>query len=292
MRRGVVALRLSCRSSVVSGPVAEEWWTVRQPAVLWAVPAFLPYVQPPLTSAAVRAAERHLGVTLPATYLAMLETQNGGYLRATWPELPHQRLDGIGPNFPGVAAGRAWWHAPDADEEMWVPPEPDLLVPFDGEGHWDLCWDYRTSGPHAEPAVTYVDIDAEEHATVAGSFDAFLDGLVDEVEATAFRVTADISLDRFGQILAEVSGHEIEDQGDWNHGYRELRARLGDGSWLWVSPNRVPAGFDRDGAQVITTQETALRLPAEPDCRFIVQCTPDVTAVVQAMLEEAGHRYD
>ncbi|MGI5180316.1 SMI1/KNR4 family protein [Dactylosporangium sp. CA-152071] len=269
--------------------MTEEWLTVRQPAMLWEVPAFLPYVQPRLTSAAVRAAERQLGVTLPATYLAMLETQNGGYLRATWPGLPHRRLDGLGPNFPGVTAGRAWWQAPDADDEMWVPPEPGLLVPFDGEGHWDLCWDYRTAGPRAEPAVTYVDVDAEEQVAVAGSFDAFLDGLVDEVETTAMRVMADISLDTFGQILAEVSGHEIEDQGDWNHGYRELRARLGEQAWLWVSPNRVPAGFDRDGAHVVTTPETALRLPADPDCHLIVQCTPDAAAAVQAMLVAAGY---
>jgi hypothetical protein len=44
----------------------------RRPARLWRVPAFVPYVQPPLTAAAMRAAEHDLGVTLPDAYVSML----------------------------------------------------------------------------------------------------------------------------------------------------------------------------------------------------------------------------
>jgi hypothetical protein len=30
----------------------------------------------------------------------------------------------------------------------------ELLIPFNGDGHWDLCLDYRCIGPDADPAVT------------------------------------------------------------------------------------------------------------------------------------------
>jgi hypothetical protein len=261
----------------------------RPPALLWAVPAFRPYVQPPLTAAAVRDAERYFGVRLPAGYLAMLAVQNGGYLRATWPDLPHRGLDGIGPTYPSLILDDAWWRAPGAAEEMWVPPGLALLIPFDGDGHWDLCFDYRVSGPHAEPAVTYLDVETEKEAPVADSFDAFLDGLVDELETTAFRIRADVSLDVFAQTFTAASGYEFEDAGNWDHGYRQLRARLDNGAWLWLSANRVPAGFDRDGTRVIATPQTALRLPTDPACHLVVECTPDATETTQAVLRAIGH---
>ncbi len=260
-----------------------------QPDLLWDVPAFLEYVQPALTPDAVHAAERQFGVTLPSAYLAMLAVQNGGYLRATWPDLPHERLDGIGPEFPSITRDDAWWRAPDAEEEMWVPPEPGLLVPFDGGGHWNLCFDYRGAGPRADPTIAYIDIEAEQDVPVAGSLDAFLDGLVDEVDATAFRISADVSLDAFAQVFAAVSGREVVDQGDWNYGYRQLRAQMVDGAWMWVSENRVPAGVRRDGNQVVATAETALRLPADPACRLIVTCTPDAVKATRAALRATGH---
>jgi len=55
----------------------------RKPELLWAVPAFLPSVQPPLTAEAVQAAERQFGVRLPPVYVSILAVQNSGYLRAT-----------------------------------------------------------------------------------------------------------------------------------------------------------------------------------------------------------------
>jgi len=88
--------------------------------------------------------------------------------------------------------------------------------------------------------VTYVDIETEEQVQVADTFAAFLDGLVDEVETRAFRIAADVSLDAFAHVLATVTGYEVTDQGDWSHGYQQLRARLSGGGWMWVSPNRVP----------------------------------------------------
>jgi hypothetical protein len=261
--------------------------------VLWSVPAYLPHVQPPLTGGAVVAAEELLGVRLPGAYLAMLEVQNGGYLRATWPGLPHRGLAGIGPGSPSVTRGGAWWRPPVEDDDMWVPPGAARLIPFDGGGHWDLCWDYRATGPEAEPSVVMVDVDGESVTPVAEDFDAFLAGLVDEAEASALRVRADVSLDGLAAVLGDLLDCAFVDRGDWAHGYRQLHARLeGAGpadTQVWLGENRVPAGFHREGRQVVVTTETALRLPADPRCRIVVETADDESGLVRQALRASGY---
>jgi hypothetical protein len=255
---------------------------------LWAVPAYLDYVQPALTDDAVAEAEAQLGVRLPRAYLQMLTVQNGGSVRATWPDSPHRRVDGIGPELPNLTH-EPWWRRDDAEDDMWVPADPELLVSFDGEGHWDLCFDYRACGPTGEPAVTYVDSELEEDTRLTDSFVDFLDGLVDEVERDAIRVYGPVSPEEFTTVLGRAIDRDFVDVGDWNNGYRVFRARVGESaSWVWVSPNRVPAGFRRQGERLLTTDETALRLPADPDCSLLMTSTSDVDAIVrQAALATA-----
>lgn len=256
---------------------------------LWLAPAFLDYVQPRLTSDLVRAAEAQLRVRLPANYLDMLEAQNGGYLRATWPGLPHRRLDGIGTGFPSLTSVDAWWYGADANAGAWVPAESELLVPFDGDGDWDLCFDYRVHGPSAAPTVTYIDIEQGHDIALTDSFDSFLSGLVDEVERLAIRVYADVDLDEFGRLFAAACGQPVVDQGDWNYGHRHLMANMGaPDRWAWISPNRVPAGFRRAGDRVVSTAETALRLPQDEACRLLVRFTPDAAEATRAALLATG----
>jgi hypothetical protein len=256
---------------------------------LWAVPAYLDYVQPVLTEEAVAEAEHQVGVRLPQAYLQMLGVQNGGYVRATWPDSPHRCVNGIGPGFPNITR-EPWWRRDDVeDDDMWVPTDPELLVSFDGEGHWDLCLDYRACGPAGEPAVTYVDNELEEDTRLTDSFMNFLDGLVDEVEREAIRVYGPVSLEEFTTVLGRVIDRDFVDDGDWNNGYRVFRARLGEpASWAWVTPNRVPAGFRRDGARVLTTDEMALRLPADPDCTVLVTATPDSDDMIRRAVRATG----
>ncbi|GAA3292925.1 SMI1/KNR4 family protein [Dactylosporangium vinaceum] len=250
------------------------------------MPAYLPYVQPPLTGAAVAAAEERLGVRLPAAYLAMLEVQNGGELRATWPGLPHRRLAGIGPHFPSITRDDAWWRRPDDGDDIWVPDGAGRLVAFDGGGHWDLCLDYR--GGDDEPEVVMVDVDGASVTAVAKSFDAFLAGLVDETEASALRIRSGIGLDDLAALLGDELDCAFVDQGDWAHGYRTLHARLPGGAQVWLSENRVPAGFHREGRQVVVTTETALRLPADPRCRIIVETADDDAGQTRSTLQHLG----
>jgi hypothetical protein len=78
-------------------------------------------------------------------------------------------------------------------------------------------------------------------------------------------------------------------QGDWSHGYRQLRVSIGDDAWMWVGENRVPAGFHRDGDEAVVRAEAGLRLPADPACRLTVECTTDVMEATRAALQVTGY---
>lgn len=255
---------------------------------IWSVPAFLPYVHPPLTRDVVEQAERQLGVTLPASYLQLLEVQNGGYVRCTWPQLPHRQIDGIGTSFPTITSP-AWFQDEGAEDEMWVPVGPELLVSFDGEGHWDLCFDYRSSGPTGEPSVSYIDTELEDDVPVATTFDEFVAGLVDEVEQRALRIHADIGLDEFAAAFAAACGRPVEDRGVWDNGYRTMRVDMGDGPlWAWITPNRVPTGYSRDGRDIVTTPEMGYRIPADPACSILIDYTDEAAAAVRDAARATG----
>jgi hypothetical protein len=81
------------------------------PDTIWRVPAYLPYMQPPLTDEAIAAAEQGIGCALPVEYLNLLRQQNGGYIRYELPEMVHHLIAGIGPHYP-------WLRRFDWDEEQ------------------------------------------------------------------------------------------------------------------------------------------------------------------------------
>jgi SMI1 / KNR4 family (SUKH-1) len=254
----------------------------------WAAPAYLDYVHPPLTDADVAAAEALLGVRLPQSYLVLLRQQNGGYLRGAWPGTVQHTLFGIGAGFPSITTHEAWWKAPQAGDG-WAPRLPGLLVPFDGDGHWDMCFDYRDCGPQGDPAVTHIDLEAEEDRQVAGSFDAYLDGLVDDDSDAALRLYGDATVDGVAAALAAAFGKSVDDQGAFAHGYRVLRIAMpGQYEWCWLSANVVPRGFRRVGRRLDATPELTLRFNEDPACRVIVSSTEASQAAVQAAVVAAG----
>jgi hypothetical protein len=238
---------------------------------LWSAPAFLPYVQPPLTEECVAAAERQHAVRLPLFYVAMLRQQNGGYLRGV--RGVSTCLAGIGPKFPSIVQDNAWWRPRHGTPEVWVPPCSELLVPFDGDGHWDMCFDYRLHGGLSEPAVTYVSCESECEESIAPSFESYLASLEDSL-------AADTRL--YGEFDAELVAHRLADRlrtgtptvDNFAHGYDQWRLRMpGDAEWIWCSPNRVPTGFDRVGDKVTTTETTTLQILEDPGCSVLVAVT-------------------
>jgi hypothetical protein len=255
----------------------------------WQVPAFLDYVQPTLTEETVREAESQLAVQLPRAYLDLLKQQNGGYLRASWPDSVSETLFGIGPRFPSITRDDGWWRPKNADSQMWAPPQSELLIPFDGDGHWDMCFDYRKHGPRREPTIAFVDCECERERPITESFVDYLAGLVDESAATATRLYGLAAPEVVAQRLSQHLGAPAPTVDDFAHGYPIWGIALsGESRWIWVSPNLVPAGFRRDQRRIIVTPESALRIPEDPDCTVLLSCTEESKAAVSEALIALG----
>jgi hypothetical protein len=209
---------------------------------IWRVPAYLPYLQPPLTDDAIRSAEADIGYPLPAEFLDLLRRQNGGYIRYSLPENVHDSIAGIGPHFPSLT--RFDWDESQAHVSypLWG------LVPFDGDGHWHLCLDYRQD-PRA-PAVALADIECDEESRVADSFAGYLGLLRVRVE-DEFVLAAVSDIERVTADLSSALGARFDPPDTRARGYPVRFARLGrdrlqNPQCVWISPNTVPRGFVRD----------------------------------------------
>jgi hypothetical protein len=257
----------------------------------WRAPAFLPYVQPKLTDARIAKAEAELGVRLPPTYLAMLRQQNGGYVRS---EGVARVIRGIGPRFPNILARNEWWRPDpedededddddddededddDDDDDEWAPKKPELLVSFDGDGHWDLCFDYRDAPRSNAPAITLVSHEDRSDERQHGSFEEHLAAREDPF-AGVIRLYGEITAVSLAKRVTRELGARTEKvSSGFDHGYPVWGAELPDGAGLSWSSNVVPAGYDRKGRRVVATKKTALQLAEEPGCKLLVMVSGD-----------------
>jgi hypothetical protein len=256
----------------------------------WQVPAALDLVQPALTDQAVSAAEAQLGVKLPAAYLELLRKQNGGPLRATWPATYSRVLWGIGPQAPSITCDQARFRPRHREPRHWAPAGSELLIPFDGDGDWFLCFDYRKLGAREEPAVTLLDCECEFEEPLAETFLTFLAGLVDQV-ATSQRIYGEVTAEGVARALAQQLGAPAPRLDNGASGYASWRIALrGDHQWCWVSANAVPVGFRRAGAtdQIVMTEETGLQIPEDPACVALISSTGDARAAVAAGITALG----
>jgi len=210
------------------------------PDTIWSVPAYLPYLQPPLTDEVIASAESHIGFKLPNEYLDLLRKQNGGYIRFSLPETVHRSIAGIGPNFPSLTEF-------DWDEYQDSVSYPlHGLVPFDGDGHWHLCLDYRKNP--TTPAITYADVECDSQSHIADSFADYLDMLRISVDDDQYVLEGVSEIEKLKGDLSRHLGVPFNPTETWNHGYPTERAPLGsddDPQWLWISPNTVRRGFVR-----------------------------------------------
>ncbi len=145
------------------------------------------YVDGPLTPEKYSAVEASLGYKLPAAYLALMASQNGGIPRRTnhrtgertsW-ATDHIAITGlysIGSAKPcslcGTFGSKFWI------EEWGYPPIGIYFADCPSAGHDMLCLDYSNCGPTGEPKVVHVDQEFDYKITLVGeSFDAFVRGL-------------------------------------------------------------------------------------------------------------------
>lgn len=145
------------------------------------------YVGSPFTDADASAIEAELGYTLPASYLALMRSQNGGIPRRTnhrtgtatsW-AADHVAISGLyaigrdNPHSLGGEFSSKFW-----ESEWGYPPIGVYFADCPSAGHDMLCLDYRECGPDGEPQVVHVDQERDYAITfVAATFEAFIRGL-------------------------------------------------------------------------------------------------------------------
>ena len=148
------------------------------------------YVGAALTPSMVGEVEGLLGVSLPASYLELMRTQNGGMPRLTCHAVPeptswapdHVAITGIF----GVDSRKPCSLCGEAGAELWFEEwgYPRIGVYFadcPSAGHDMLCLDYRACGPTGEPTVVHVDQEDGYRVTaVAPTFESFIRGLATE----------------------------------------------------------------------------------------------------------------
>jgi hypothetical protein len=203
---------------------------------IWRVPTYLPYLQPKLTDKILENAEKQIGFKLPIELVEILKAQNGGYIRYKLPETPQEIINGIGPNFPSLA---------DIDWEEskeYVSFELDGLVPLDGDGHWYICLDYREN--KETPKVYYIDIECDNQEEIAESFKEYLELLELDIENELVIETED-SIENTAKLLENILEIKFEEPTYFNSGYANYQSKYKN-SILWLTPNKVPAGFVRE----------------------------------------------
>ncbi|AYQ33883.1 SMI1/KNR4 family protein [Runella sp. SP2] len=204
---------------------------------IWQVPKYLPYVQPNLTDEIIKEAEKKIGYKLPNEYLELLTIQNGGYIRYTIKDTLHSQISGIGPYYPSITAFE--W----LKEYEGLSFEVDALFPFDGDGHWNICLDYRQNKD--EPEITYIDTEIDFEKPIARNFKEYIDKLIIETE-NQFVIETNAPITETLKFISISINNDFGQPDLFAHGYPIYSNKFND-NWIWVSPNKVPNGFIRQG---------------------------------------------
>ena len=265
--------------------IAEKVWRANKH--VWRAPAYLPYVQPELTDDILKDAEKRLGFKLPTALVELLKIQNGGYIRLSLDDGIHNVIAGIGPNYPSLTD----FDFEDAQE--YVSFSLKNLIPFDGDGHWYLCLDYRKD-IHS-PSVTFIDIECNKQKKIAKSFAEYL--LLLELEMDETMVIENIpSIEETIEKLSMLLETSIPSPDSWDHGYDLYRFTLGsddEPEWLWISPNEAPSGFVRSDDKRYNqlkglVKGSKKRYPELPDNCYLLSFTDGAEEKVLNACSKAG----
>jgi hypothetical protein len=239
---------------------------VKDIKTIWRVPRYLPYVQPTLTDETIREAEKQIGQNLPKEYVELLKIQNGGYIRFTIPDTPHSQIYGIGPYFPSITQFE-WLK----EYEGTVSYKLDGLFPFDGDGHWNICLDYRKN--KFDPEITYIDTESDYEKNIAKTFQEYLNILVLDADGEFF-IETDLQIEEVVDLISKTAKINFEKPDYFAHGYPIYRSKYKD-SWVWVSPNKAPSAFIREGEDRYEEMKslmntTALRFPELSETNLLI----------------------
>ncbi len=148
------------------------------------------YIEPPPTAEVIRQVEKELGYTLPESYIALMQVQNGGFSKksafptstpTSWAD-DHIAIEG----FLSIGWDKTYSLCGKLGSrfmmEEWGYPDIGIAIcDCPSAGHDMVFLDYRECGPQGEPKVVHIDQEDDYYITpLADSFEAFIRGLVDE----------------------------------------------------------------------------------------------------------------
>ncbi len=250
------------------------------PETIWKRPAYLPYVHAPLTDEVIVKAENTLGCTLPSDFLNVLRVQNGGPIRFRIPDSVGGMIAGIGPCFPSITD----FDLKDCQE--YVDFSLDGLVPFDGDGHWYLCLDFRNTAK--DPGVSYIDVECNSEEMIADTFGNFLNLMELSIEnELMIRNVANIEDARMQ--LERLFGAPFEQKVS-NIGVPYMKCQTGK-EWdrcFWITSNKVARGYSGDNPSAFQFVGEALLFPELPPDAVIFEAPEDHIDSYRAILREAG----
>jgi hypothetical protein len=177
------------------------------------------YVEAPFTHELLASVEQELGYKLPAAYVELMRTHNGGIPINTrfptneptsWAEdhIAITGIFGIGRTKTNSLCGE--FGSPFMLEEWGYPTIGVCLCDCPSAGHDMVMLDYSACGPQGEPTVVHVDQEADYAITyLAPDFEAFIRGLVNEDVYDTSAEDLQHDLDRvqhgaFSSLLAEL----------------------------------------------------------------------------------------
>jgi hypothetical protein len=238
--------------------------------------------------------EKRIGFKLPQEYVDLLASQNGGYIRWSLQDTVHDVIRGIGPYFPALEAG-SWESYGD-----WLPfdlKEGRYLVPFDGDGHWSLCLDYRRDS--RRPGVTIVDTEGVRENQVANTFGHYLRMLKPSIDEDVFVLLNVENVETLKGRLGSRLEMEMDKPSDWANGYLEhrLKNEAGDSpKYVWLSLNLTPRGFVRfDDPRYDELKDalpgTARRFPGLADEAIILTASAVIIRDLLSVLTEVGVKF-
>lgn len=146
------------------------------------------YIEPAPSPETTVAVEAELGYKLPASYIALMQTQNGGIPAhgrfptdqpTSWAE-DHVAISA----FKGIGFGKQWSLCGSLGSRFKIEEwdYPDIGVYFGdcpSAGHDMIALDYRACGPSGEPCVVHINQEADYCITpLAADFETFVRGLV------------------------------------------------------------------------------------------------------------------
>jgi hypothetical protein len=237
------------------------------PQTIWTRPAYLPYVQSALNDEILAAAEKQLGHSLPKEFVEILRVQNGGPIRFRLPKSVGDTIAGIGNKFPSLLDQGL------ADAQEYVDFSLDDLIPFDGDGHWYHCLDFRSGDRN--PCVSYIDVECNSEHRIANSFAEFLKLL--ELDIDRELVLRNVKdFDDARHRLKKIFGVAPEEKTS-NIGVPYSKYQTGK-DWrvcCWISSNRVAAGYSGDSPESFNFRGEAALFPELPEHAVIFECPED-----------------